>query len=432
MILVQFVAFGANSSLLAAVFAMVEVMVALVVAALLSNEDLDAFAAKAVPVIALYAAAVAWGATPLLLALAGAPHPKLLAPDAIGLELLKLAGLGAVVLTGALVASDRSRMNRLILALVTMGLAYTILSLWIGQATPLSVWGQSKGPHTFRFTGTLLNANAAGCLFGMLGLLSLGTLQDRFQRLDLRSSGLTDYGLLAVSVCGALAAFGACVLTQSRTSLFLSLILGAILVVVEWRNRRRPSRILAASVIAVLLGGLGFGASQIASRWDSLLADAGVRVEAYGHYLSALMASPLFGYGLGAFKTFHESMLTPELAPSMWDYGAAHSAFIQSAIEGGAPFVFFICAALVMMVIAIRRGASVRHGMGSLATGALAAAGLAVICSFVDIALNVPAVAAFAALLLGAVWGRSLSGRGSSRATRRSSRAPVVAEGLHG
>nr|QQZ51558.1 O-antigen ligase family protein [Phenylobacterium glaciei] len=131
----------------------------------------------------------------------------------------------------------------------------------------------------------------------MLGLLSLGTLQDRFQRLDLRSSGLTDYGLLAVSVCSALAAFGACVLTQSRTSLFLSLILGAILVVVEWRNRRRPSRILAASVIAVLLGGLGFGASQIASRWDSLLADAGVRVDAYGHYLSALMASPLFGYG---------------------------------------------------------------------------------------------------------------------------------------
>nr|QQZ51557.1 hypothetical protein JKL49_11540 [Phenylobacterium glaciei] len=145
MIFVQFVAFGANSSLLAAVFAMVEVMVALVVAALLSNEDLDAFAAKAVPVTALYFAAVA-GARRL-----AARAGRRTSSEAAGARrhrtgVAQARGAQRRGAHRALVASDRSRMNRLILALVTMGLAYTILSLWIGQATPLSVWGQSKGP----------------------------------------------------------------------------------------------------------------------------------------------------------------------------------------------------------------------------------------------------------------------------------------------
>jgi O-antigen ligase len=404
----QLILFGANTDVLAAAFAGLELLVALFVVWLLRAEPREALWRAIGVVGAIFAAALAWAAIPVLLRAAGLKGFDSAAPDGPGLEMLKLAGVAATVLIGALVGASRTRLRLLVYWLVIGGLAYTLLTLWAGRAAPFTVWGQPKGAHMWRFTGSFLNANAAGCLFGMLGLLALSLTRYRLSRTDLARGGLRDYLLIALAVAAAFAAFGACALTQSRTALVLSLILGGLMIVLTRLGDRSSKPVLI--VIAVLLvAGLVLGASQIGSRWEMLSADFGVRLIAAGHFLSLVGERPWFGYGLGSFQAVHLAHLPPPIATSIWNFGAAHLAVAQAALEGGIPYLLLLAAAIAVMVAPIARTPENGRARGVLAQGAAAASLLAFLCSFGDIALNVPAVTALAALLLGAVWSNAVS-----------------------
>ena len=89
--------------------------------------------------------------------------------------------------------------------------------------------------------------------------------------------------------------------------------------------------------------------------------------------------------------------------------GAAHLAVAQAALEGGIPYLLLLTAAVAVMVAPMIRTPENGRARGVLAQGAAAASLLALLCSFGDIALNVPAVTALAALLLGAVWSNAVS-----------------------
>jgi len=404
----QLILFGANADFLAAIFASLELLTALVVVYALRAEPRTGFWRAISPIALVFAAALAWGALPMLLHGLGVGGFDSPAPDGPGLELIKLIGVGACVLIGALVGASRTRLRLLVYWLVIAGLAYCLLTLWMGRAAPFTVWGQSKGAHLWRFTGSFLNANAAGCLFGMLGLLALSLTRYRLSRTDLARGGLRDYLLIALAGAGAFAGFGACALTQSRAALVLSLALGGLMVVLTRLGERRSKPVII--VIALLLGaGLVLGASQIGSRWASLSGDFGLRLTAAGHFLGLAAAKPWFGYGLGSFESVHLAHLTPRLAPMIWDFGAAHVAVLQAGLEGGLPFVVLLAAAVVMLAAPALRTPESGRVRGVLAQGAAAASLLALLCSFGDIALNVPAVAALAALLLGAVWSNALA-----------------------
>ena len=401
----QLILFGANADILAAIFASLELLVALAVLYALRAEPRGGMWRALGPVSLVFAAAVAWGALPALLRGVGLQSP---APDGPGLELVKLLGVGACVLIGAMVGASRTRLRLLIYWLVIAGLAYCLLTLWMGRAAPFTVWGQSKGAHLWRFTGSFLNANAAGCLFGMLGLLALSLTRYRLSRTDLVRGGLRDYLLIALAGAGAVAGFGACALTQSRAALVLSLALGGLMVVLTRLGERRSKPVVI--VIAILLGaGLILGASQIGSRWATLSGDVGLRTAAADHYLALAAARPWFGYGLGSFEAVHLAHLTPLLAPSIWDFGAAHVAALQAALEGGVPYLALLATVIAMLAAPALRTPENGRVRGVLAQGAAAASLLALLCSFGDIALNVPAVAALAAILLGAVWSNALS-----------------------
>ena len=409
----QLVLFGANADILSALFASLELLSALAVVYALRAEPRAGLWRALGPIAIVFAAALAWGTLPMLLHGLGVRGFDSPAPDGPGLELIKLMGVGACVLIGALVGASRTRLRLLVYWLVIVGLAYCLLTLWMGRAAPFTVWGQSKGAHLWRFTGSFLNANAAGCLFGMLGLLALSLTRYRLSRTDLARGGLRDYLLIALAGAGAFAGFGACALTQSRTALVLSLALGGLMVVLTRLGERRSKPVVIA--IAVLLGaGLVFGASQIGSRWASLSGDFGLRLVAAGHYLGVATAKPWFGYGLGSFEAVHLAHLTPQLAPTMWDFGAAHVALLQAALEGGLPFAVLLSVLVGMLAAPALRTPESGRVRGVLAQGAAAASLLALLCSFGDIALNVPAVAALAALLLGAVWANALSADQSS------------------
>jgi hypothetical protein len=291
-----------------------------------------------------------------------------------------------------------------------LAVAYTMFSLWSGQVHPYTVWGEPKGAHAYRFTGTLMNANAAGCVFGMVGLVCLGLMHYLLKRTDLRESGLGHYALLALVSCGAIAAMGACVLTSSRTSLIATIAIALVVILIEARRSNDRFVLIVASI--VLVGGVLMAGGQVVSRWDTLTADAGLRLAGYEHYASGVGAEPWFGAGLGGFHAWHEAHLTSAVAPAMWAYGAVHGALLQTMLEGGAPYGLLLSAAVLVatgqvVALLLKRGRS-----DVVANALLGAVLLALICASVDIALNVPAVAALVCALFGAAWG-SVLGQGS-------------------
>ncbi len=412
----QFAALGANTALLASIGAAAELALAWVVIAMSMGSVSAGWWLRPYPVLALLIAAMAWALAPMWAPFV--PATKLLPgwraplnPDADILETTKLAGVAAVAVTTAMLARTRVRAIRLTHWLVVGGGLYVVLSLWLWRWDPFSVWGVSKGAQTWSFTGSLLNANAAGCSFGMISLLALGLTQSMSRSLDLHAPRLRELLLFGAASFGVVGALAATALTGSRTSLILTAILTTLLAVIDltrFKDGARPPRLIGAGALVLILlaVGLGVGLAPIAAK-TALHEEFGSRLAAYRDYLKAAKAVPWSGYGLGSFPMVNASALPSGLMDDRWRFNAAHCAPLQAALEGGLPFLMLLAAALAMAVGQIAYAWFAGKAASAVSIAALAAGLLAFGCALVDIALNVPAVAAFAAAVLGLAWGSS-------------------------
>jgi O-antigen ligase len=412
----QLVLFGSDSGLLAAFFGFADMVFAAVVLVWVGERIAGRFAIALAMVLAPILLAAAWA---VLGARLGRPY----APDAIGLELVKLGGLAGLVAAGALIGRDRRRFEMLGSWFALAGLAFAVFSLILARIDPLTVWGVSKGAHTYRFTGTLTNANAAGCVFGMITLVSIGCGLGLVRKLESGDAPQSYYPRVALIACAVLSALSAMILTGSRTSLIVSLSLGVALVLATLRRHGRLTVRRTIAVFGVLIAGVVLAMSQVAGRWHTLSLDSQQRGLAYAHYMQLTGKAPWFGVGLGGFRPVNQAALTPADAPYLWDYGSAHSALLQAAMEGGWPYAALLALATLALILPML--AAAREGrLGALGGGILAAGCLAGACATEDIALNVPAIAAFCALILGAGMGAATP--------RRRREAPAPADVIEG
>lgn len=412
----QFVALGANTPLLAALGATAELVFGLLVVAVSLGTVSRSYWLRLYLVLGLVLAALTWFLwprwSPLLPALATAPGWRpALNPDAVTLEAIKLAGAAAMALSSAVLARSRVRAINLTNWLVIGGGGYVVFCLWLWRWDPYSVWGISKGPHGWLFTGSLLSANAAGCVFGMISLLALGLLQSMSRSLDLHAPRLRELLLFGAAGFGVIGALAAAALTGSRTSLLLTALLTAVLAAADLARIRDGSklpRVIGAAALGVILtamaAGVGFGPINAKS---SLHEEFGSRMAAYRDYLRAAAAAPVSGYGPGAFPLVNAATLPSGRMDDRWSYIAARCAPLQAALEGGLPFLLLLAVALAVTVIQIVHAWLARKAASAASIAALAAGLLAFGCSLVDIALNVPALAAFAATVMGLAWGAS-------------------------
>lgn len=400
-------ALGANTAPLAAIAASMQLLTAGALVWKIGPILPVRFWTRAAPAMTAFAGAMAWAALGSWLADAGLISQ--LTPDAAPLELAKLAGVGACVLAGAVTGARRRHRARFADLLVWSGLLWVLLCVWMRQLDPLHVFGLDRAPPSLRFSGTLLNVNAAGCLFGMLALVGgarVLTLCAPRQDLHSRAQLLRLGGAIVAFVASAVA----CALTGSRAAVTLAAALILLLSVLELtgRSRRRVGLIAGAAAVGVAMLALS---ERFWSRLTSLDTDAHGRAWALAHYAGVALRAPLFGFGLGSFQTFNATALSARDARGIWDFGAAHDAPLQASIEGGWPFCALLALSIGLMAAERfrRRGPRAIRTSGGLRRGFIAAAILALLCSSVDIALDVPAVSAFSGVLLGLAWGPALA-----------------------
>ena len=410
LILGQCVALGANNALLGSLAACADLILALVL--LQSSRPGPEFWWALRPVLVPMIAAAAWTSVPeIMLAADIVPATAALrARPVTGLyptELAKFIGVIACLLIGALIASRPGLTRRTVEILVAGGAMWLLASFVMYELDPLHVWGLSKGLRADRFTATLLNPNAAGCIMAVLAALATASLLVRLRGTE--AHGWSPAAMVrivgqAVLICLIL---GAIILTRSRFDIAVALAAIGLLMGTGLLRGGRPTLLFGVLfILTVLFGGgllIAIG-SPIALKLLQLGPDAVVRAEAIRFYFTLSLQSPWFGFGLGSFRELNTAHLSPDNVADLWNFGAAHCAPIQAALEGGWPFA-------ILLVIAVIGGAM--RVAGSLRSAAFdpfdqaIMLGVAIIlaCSSVDIALNVPAVAALAAVLAGMALG---------------------------
>lgn len=416
-VFLQIMVFGANTTLLAAFASMLNLLVCAWVVALTWTEANDRFWTRLAPLVGMFVLALVLGAVPMLDSQVGS---RIRSADRAALELLKLLGVGAAFLTGALVVRRKSRLGLLCNWMAGGGFALLLLSIGLWRQDTGAVWGQPKETHIYRFTATLFNANAAACLAGCFGLLALGLgytalrkdqERARFEAWVIAAAAGMAYGLAGWSV----------LLAASRTSLVsLTLLTTAFIGLALLRSggrvaERRETWLLGGGALLLLaLAGL-IGGSPIASRaFES--DDMDIRIATWRIVMHAIAEKPWLGHGLGSFGLVHQAHITVQNAAAIWDMNAAHQVFLQAAMEGGLPFSLLL--ATIVAVVMIQGGiAWVTPKLGRwCALSVMLCLVMILFCGSVDIALNVPAIASLFGLLLGALWSwsdTSARGRGS-------------------
>ena len=401
---------AATGSLLVAALAMIA-----------SDPPLE-FWSRAWPALALAALATLWlvlPESPLASLVPGgvAAQAHRPAPDLVPSELARRLGMLGLLVAGGAIGYRRG-MARLALAwMVGFGLLYICLSLVLREIDPLHVWGMSKNiSDAERFTGTLLNANASACAFGVIAVLALGRLQllVREQRFQLISGKVpTGVVIAGLAVVGGL---GACASTGSRAAFLLTLLITGSLVVIEAYRRSRLGQWVKTGAIAVLFViAAGFVISLVGDitveRLNRLDSDTSDRIEIWSHYWALAQQAPAFGHGPGASSEASLASLNSPLSATLfWYINDAHNVILQILVEGGWGYLALLAATMAAILWGCRRLFTARAD-DPMARGVLGALLLALGCSLVDIALSIPGVQALALVPLALLWGRELRGR---------------------
>lgn len=309
-------------------------------------------------------------------------------------EIVKLLGLGAVFVVGALQGVRKDRATATVEGIVWVGGVWSAISL-------LMFLSGTQVAQGGRLTGGFLSGNSAATVFGMLTVLALALFLKEWRRsMGARSSDrLTE--LSGPIVCLALSAV-CLLLTASRMGVVATL--AALVVLLVWELLAEPKgrlSIAVAGAVLLVVGGVLFlaGNTLIWTRVAGIDADVDVRGEIFGAHWEAFLASPLFGYGLGSFDAINQQIMTAGNARELWSIGAVHNVYLQWLQEAGmigaaAMFALIGAVSIAALVRSVGRGRGLQHG--------LVCAGLVVLVhGLSDYALQAPSIAAFWAFLLG-------------------------------
>lgn len=206
----------------------------------------------------------------------------------------------------------------------------------------------------------------------------------------------------------------AVMLSQSRGGvLALAVGLTVLWAALTRRSKPRISRAVTAVVLAALVAGAFFAPTlaRFADRLGSVEAETGqLRLEIYQNVMSGIEASPVLGYGYGGFAALYRMYDQNDLF-SVVEY--AHSTVLENVIELGIPAAALLFAAILWPIVACWRGARARRRDQHIPALATAVAAVAVIHSMVDFPLQIPAIAAAYALILGLGFAQSQSSKTS-------------------
>ena len=325
-------------------------------------------------------------------------------PEATWSRLMGLLAYGGIFWLAFQLCRPSARAHQVVFGLAAGGLLYAAYGLH-------DFFASGSGVVTSTFVNRDSYATYAGmtllCGLGLVlralarrapsGVLHRRAVVDMLARLD---------GPLAIGIVTCLVAGAALLLTRSRGA-FVALC--AALVAFVW-SLRRTSLITSQAIVktatvfslGLFLGIVGLAGGQTLGRFAD--ADLANRLVYYRTTWAAIRDRPLLGTGYGtyadAFRAYNHA------GTGTYFLDKAHSTYLQMIMELGWPAAAALYAGLGLLVLRCL------HGRGAVYPAVLAACSVLVgVHALVDFSLEMPAVAATYALLLGVGCAQAVQGR---------------------
>lgn len=322
-------------------------------------------------------------------------------------EAAKLCGYGALCLIGVRIGADARLRRRCGVALAFCAVLYFG---WIILAE-LSASSAGAVDPSRRLAGTFHGPNPNAALAGLMAVLAWRRLWLGLPTLV--GEGLKDRsGALRIALAAVLAALSLAtlVMSGSRGGVIATLVGLACCNLATLRPHRAVHNMKMAGLAAVLIAVFGafimFGAGAVADRMLDASSGVADRQDILALYMKRLPLLPWSGFGLGTFRHFNNIIASASDAERLWTFGAMHNVYLQWIFEGGyagAGLMFGLIGALLWTIVA-KRG----KGLNVWSATALGASALLLTHGAIDFDLQVPAVAALWALLLGLGLGEGL------------------------
>lgn len=335
---------------------------------------------------------------------------------------------------------NSSQAKTLVHALSLIGFAYALYGLWGLAAGTNTILGFEKWAYRDMLTSTFVNKNSYAT-YSALGLECMlvvfwQAVKTRSTRDAINLRGLhknishTTHSpnnfiaskwleLIAPKGTMILAAIftllAAHVLTGSRAGLISTLIgIFAMLICLainrKWLLWRQAALVIPATLMLSFL--LSSGHSHVLTRMktEQLEQDSAQRLTAYQLTLNAIEKRPYLGYGLGTFQTVMQNFRTPSLVA---EFQHAHNDYLETITELGIPAAVLLFGSIGIIFVLCLKGALTRNKHESyplLAVGATFSIGAH---SLVDFGMQIPAIAATYACILGLGFSQCFSSRHS-------------------
>lgn len=397
--------------------------------------------------LVLYGSAIAWAFvqsstwTPTFL-----HHPIWgLAGDALGTELqgrisvnpaktitsaMLLLAYGALFWSALILARDRTMAKRLFQAIpVVVGLyaCYGLIVYLAGNGTIL--W-YPKWEHLDALSSTFVNRNSFATFAGIGLICSLAMILNSLAPI-LRSRSRTRVKIYQMqlvvrsshlgSAFVILSALWALMLTGSRAGIVSTFIgvcvLIALMVPRSGRRSFRLGSLLGGLTILLLLAVPASGV--LLDRFGQTNLFESDRLEIYRLTLIAIGDAPWLGTGLGTFsEVFAGYRNMDAFTSSSWM--KAHNTYLETWLELGLPAALMLQGAVIFLVWQCFRGARRKHRLRYIPAAAFGASILVGMHATLDFSLQIPAIAATFAILLGLAMG-SMQVGGKSKSTLQAS-----------
>jgi len=326
----------------------------------------------------------------------------------------RLGAALAVLLLVATTVAGICGVRRLVLALAISASFQGLYGLTVLISGFDQIWHLPKKANLDAATGTYVNPNHFACFLAMSLACGTALILDRARRLPRHARGpwlgrmLGAEGsrtlilalLLVAGLAGLLTSF-----SRAGIALGVLAVTGTILASRVLRSWRSRAMVVLLVVVAAAIPLLQIGGERLVERYahtSQAISEPGARGVVWIDTLEIAAAFPIAGSGFGTFSEIYPLFRSPEVRKR---YRHAHNDLLQAVAEGGLVGTLFLVLLLAPILRGIGTGLAGRKGI--LGIGVAAGLSAMLLHALIDFNFHIPANAATASVLAGAILGLS-------------------------
>jgi O-antigen ligase len=336
--------------------------------------------------------------------------------------LTEVMKLGTYVVAAALafmLSQRREQAQRLLSALMVIGLFYALYALLMGiaEVSQLSIFypAYSTGPSDGRFGAPFVSQNNFATYIGLSMLCASARLYDSAGRTLVIGRGMREFTMSAIYFVfgvGALPfavfcmSFAMLVASGSRAGFISGLAGMAVLLILVGINAGRgfSRRWVALAVTAIVIAMASLfmiTGENLQGRLNALVETRAIdetRLLLWDAAIRMIADAPFLGLGLGTYEPAYP-LYADRILPFIMD--KAHNDFLEFAAGIGLPAAMAWWAAILWLIAICVRGFNIRRRNRHYSLLALAVTALVGVHSLFDFSLQIPAIALTYAVILG-------------------------------